>query len=104
VAQRGRQNRHEMLDVSGVGPPHVSALLASRRCGRITAVLALLRRPIASLGYGTSADQKTEYRGLSYSGADPFDDLNWLVAIRQYDTLRRFSFQDSWVPKAAVRS
>jgi hypothetical protein len=65
VAQRGRQNCHEMLD-SGVGPPHVSALLASRRCGRITAVLALLRRPIASLGYGTSADQKTGYRGLSY--------------------------------------
>jgi hypothetical protein len=22
------------------------------------------------------------------SGAEPFDDLNWLVAIRQYDTLR----------------
>jgi hypothetical protein len=28
------------------------------------------------------------------TGADPFDDLNWLVDIRQYDTLQ-FSFQDS---------
>lgn len=28
------------------------------------------------------------------TSADPFDDLNWLVDIRQYDTLQ-FSFQDS---------